>query len=60
MRLKMSLGMILLRLFCSIFLSALGLTTTVVEPLALPSCLDRLTVRRTCSVSLLLCAVSIS
>ena len=40
--------MILLRLFCANLPSALGLATTVVDPLALPSCLVLLEVRRSC------------
>ena len=35
-----------MRLFCSNLLSVLGLATTVVDPLALPSCLVLLEVRR--------------
>ena len=44
--LRMAFIMILLRLFCSTLQSALGLATAVVEPLAPPSCLVRLAVRR--------------
>ena len=40
--------MVLLKLFCSTLLSAWGLATTVVEPLAPPSRLVRLAVLRSC------------